>query len=337
MANRLITTSALLSESLGKALDVSVGFEKMMPFTDIAYNKYIAKAIGDEYIDKICDELIVNAMSAPRKAKAQTLRKTLRYSLAFYTYYEYSSFGIGKAGINGLDESKSDTTLPARKWVFDERKNKAVEIAASQLEAALVELINFRADYPEFYAVGNAVQYTEIFTQNGTQMLQACPATGGSYRLWASLFNFYKKVGRDILVPLLSQTYITALRGRLLAGASNAEDSAILPYIREVETIHAYLMAFDTLVVRQTDGGGLRVHSEFDGINNASTPSPEQLFNLKEMLKGEASASITRLQNFLYKNIANYTEYAGSTAYKVPTGKAGFQRSANYKTLYTIR
>lgn len=337
MANQLITNSDHLSNSLGKSIDVSVGFEKMLPFADIAYNKYIVKAVGDEYADKICDDAFVSTLPEVRKKKALAMRKTLRYALAFYTYYEYSSFGIGKAGVNGLDESKADGTMPARKWVFDERKNKSIEIAASQIEAALVELINFRADYPEFYSVGNAAQYTEIFTQNGTQMLQACPQTGGSYRLWASLFYYYKKVGRDVLVPLLSQVYLSALKSRLSTGASNANDSAILPYIREVETLHAYLLAFDSLIVRQTDSGGLRVHSEFDGINNASAPSPDQLFNLKESLKGEASASITRLQNFLYKNIANYTEYAGSTAYKVPTGKAGFQRSANYKTIYTIR
>lgn len=333
--NSLITDQTQLIEAVGKAFDTSIDFNKAKPFFEVAYGKYLAKAIGDEYLNVLTDQAQLDAMPDPRKAKALALLKTIKQCFGFYIYYEFSPFGIGQATDNGMVETKTEFQAPTRKWVFDQRRQQSIDLASQLLEQILVELINNRADYPEFYAVGKASQYLQVFTQNGEQMLEACPPTGGSYRLWATLAPYFKKVDRDVLSAEISTAVMQAIKARLLAGSSTVYDVALLPYIREVEVCHAYLLAFDSLTVRQTEAGSIRVFSEFDGTINASSPTAEQLHTIKQQLSVLAVSSLKHLNNFLNKNIADYPDYANSLAYKAG-GSTGISRSEAYKNIFVF-
>lgn len=321
----------------GKIIDVSADFTGIEPFIELAQQKYLVKAIGQTYLSFLEDQASIDALSAIPKAATEAVKLKLKKALAFYAYYEYAPFSMANSGDSGLQETEAQGTKPARLWVYNTRVVKAIEQASSILEGVLEELISNSTNYLAWKASDKFAQYNSVFLKTGAEMLEAYPPTGGSYRLFATLSPYVRKIDRDVLGPLISPTFLASLLSRQAGSASTAEDIKLHPYLREVEATGAYTEALEFMIVTVTDGGGLRVMSDFDGLNSAVAPRQEQLDLIRNKAKDAHNASIGKLKRFLEINIEDYPEYSGSSAYKPLTSLIGFANAEAYNTIFPMR
>lgn len=327
----LIKTIDELTKHLGNAVAVSADNKKILPFVEKAELQYIRKAIGSEQVALLSGVGPFTGLNAE-------LLNLIQKALAFYALFEWSAFSMGRQTDNGLEESGAGGTgnMAGRMWVYNDRKAQAIKNGAFFLDQALQLLIKNRASFPTWAASEAGLISQNLLLQNGTQMGKVLPETGGSYTLYLTLLPYFERVEARELPEITSLPLITSLKARRVSNDNTAADIAILPYLIDVVATIGYLQALDHMEVIQEDKG-LRITSEFDGINTKAAPSIEAILRLKAVAQGKASEAIARLTNFLARNSADYPEYTASSAYRPEVTKVGYMKNDEYETMFRIR
>lgn len=331
----LIRNIKNLTDALGGVLSVSANFESITTFAQMAERKYIVKAIGiEQYNDLVVN---LNGYTGPNAATKNDFKDLITKAVAFYTFYEWAAFGMGRQTENGLTEDQSDKQQPGRKWVFDERRNQANKLAAEFLEAGLVLLY---ANKTIFTVWAGSPSFTDSFSltiSTGQQLGKVLPESGSSFRLYLTLRPWMAQVEESFITELCGAALLPNIKARQAAGTATAADLAILPYLQAVVARVGYQNSFSNLVVVQTDDNGLRVLSEFDGINNRSAPTKDQINMIRTDVNERAGEAIGRLKSFLQKKFADYPDYTASTAYVASPGAVGFLDAGSYTKLFPMR
>lgn len=331
----LIRNTKALTDALGGVLSVSADFKSIATFAQIAERKYIIKAIGSEqYADLVTN---LNGYSGTNAATKNEFKDLITKAAAFYTFYEWAPIGMGRQTENGLTEDQSDKQQPGRKWVYDERRNQANKLAAEFLESALVLLYANKTIFTVWAASPAFASSFSLTIATGEALGQYLPESGSSYRLYLTLRPWMAQVEQNLITELCGADLLPNIKAREIAGGLTAADLAILPYIKAIVARVGYQSAFNNLVVVQTDDNGLRVLSEFDGTNNRSAPTKDQLNMLRVDVDALATQVIGRLKAFLQKNFADYPDYTASSAYVLAPGAVGFLNAENFKTVFPLR
>lgn len=325
----LINNISEFSNIVGAGISVSADFTGLQPFIEAAEIRYIRKAIGNEQVDELAGVVV--------GAEKIKLKALVSKSLAFYALYEYSGFGSGQQTNNGLQEvTIKEKSAPGRKWVADERKSKANDLGAAYLDQALEYIIENRSIFTIWAASNTGLATISLLIQSGLQLVDALPASNGSYTLYLTLLPYLKKAETRDLAEITGPTLIANLKARRLAGTSTAADMAILDYLQEVVANIGYYNALPNLLVVQTADSGIRVLSEFDGTKNRQKLDKNERADYTTAVFQKMNRAKADLKNFLDKNQADYPDYTGWSGYVASAGIDGILEFDKYTTVLPL-
>ncbi|MCP1384440.1 DUF6712 family protein [Runella salmonicolor] len=332
---KLITTTEQLRSFLGAAYSASDDINRIMPYLDLAEDNVIAKALGPELLTYLKDTVAPNESAANEHYKY--LLGLIRRAQAFYGYAAYLPYATGNDGNNGLQETKTEKTQPVRQAMLEKRIAATAENAATSLESALYLLFTKAENYPTFATSATYLAACELFIRNATELKKACPYTRGYYRLYLSMREYMEERQRKSIVPALGADYCEQLLEAQKNDDLTEAETRLMPYIQRALGYAAYEDSMMFLNVVQLPSGGLRVLSEFDGINNQRALSDQdKLFcEYKRTVGLEAEANLKELKRYLDAHADELPDY-------IPTpvenrGQTWPVDNTKYKTIIRLR
>jgi len=309
----LINTTSEIKTYIGRAVNKSLDFENgMKPFVEMAYEAYLRPAFGDEFLDWLQEE-----MAGTPSADANAILPYIQRPLAWYAYLRRLEIGLGQDGDNGFEEIASDKTMQPRMWVFNKRMDAANRNAAEALEQALAYLYKNKANYEAWTESSNYTDYIKLFVNNGTAMKVYLPQTSGSYRLFLTLRNYFNEAQNTKVADIMGAEQYASLQTKLSAGTNlTSYETALLTAAAKAVAKVGYAESIPHLNIIQTDGGALRIISDYDGIINSQAATPKQIDYIQEKATTEANAALNELKKYLIANALNLPIYADSAAYE---------------------
>lgn len=328
---KLISTNQQLRAFLGGAYSASDDFDRIKPYIELAEQTYIAKAISSELLLNL--EGLADSSSIPEKE--QNLLQLTRRALAFYGYWMYLPFATGVDGDNGLQETTTERTQPIRLAVLEKRIATTADYASQALESVLLTLFNRPDDFPVWKNSDTYENANRLFLRNGTELKTACSYTRGHHRLYLSMSGFLEERQRKTIVPMLGEEFSEALLEAQSEGNLTAVEKKLLLYVQRALGYAAYEDALMQLTVVQLPNGGLRVLSEFDGINNQrSLTDQDKVFcEYKNTISTQAQSYLRELRGFLDANADDFPLYTPPTT---PRPKGPIDNS-QYNTVIRMR
>jgi hypothetical protein len=304
----LLTTTNQLRLFLGAAYSASSSEDRIKPYLALAEQTYLVKAIGPELLAHL--KTVANnegAASEPNKY----LLGLVRRALAFYGYLMYLPYATGVDGDNGLQETKTDKTQPVRQAMLEKRIAATADNASQALEAVLLLLFTQANDYTVWKNSDTYQTACTLFIRNASELKKGCPYTRGHHRLFVSMREYIEERQRKSIVPTLGETFAAGLFERLSDGELTNEEKTLMPYIQRALAYSAYEDALLFLTVVQLPSGGLRILSEFDGINNQRALSDQDKVycDYKEKIGRDAEAYQRELKRHLDANYESFPDY----------------------------
>lgn len=310
---RLIQNTAQLEAQLGAAYSVSHDIDQIAPFLDLARDEYISKAISPELVDAL--EAVSSWPSSD--AHLNKLRDLVCRALAFYGYYLYiNGFATGRDGDNGLQETNSDRVRPIRQAMLNMRIDATLDSASKSLEYTLQYLYNNAAHFTAFTASSTYQSAIELYIQTGEMLGLACPPTDGFYRVLFTLKPYMAEVQRRVFLTLLGNDLHTRLIAGMKASDLTEAEKNLLSYVRRALAYRTYYEALPHLNIVQNVRGGIRVLSEFDGINNKKAVQGDDFLNYRRDIKTMSDSYERELKNFLEANKSTYPLYVPDPNYQ---------------------
>lgn len=324
----LIRSNADLRLHLGGAVSTSLGVvgeeenDRILNYVPIAETKFIAKAISNEVLETLQVEYDAEEKSA--------LFLLVQKACAFYAYAEYLPFSVADEGDNGLS---ADEKKAPKMWMLNERVNKAYELGADMLEAALSILFKESAVFKE------SESFTEIYgllVNSGEVLGRALPPSNGSYRFFLTLWPYLADVEERELVPIVGPSTYEEFVAKRNGVEVSGMDAVFLKARRKAESLVAYAAYADALpqglVVSITKDGALRVLSEFDGMKNRTKPDAETMSRLISSVESKRDLLRNELKMILDQNLEVFTDYATEKFAGVNT--IPFMDADKYNTIF---
>lgn len=331
---KLITNNQQLRSFLGGAISASDDVDRIMPYLDLAETTYIEKAIGKELLTHL-KTAADNESSASEEDSY--LLGLVRRALSFYGYWMYLPFSTGTDGDNGLQETKTERTQPVRQAMLEKRIAATGDYAAQALETALFLLFAKASEYPEWEESETYISACELFIRNGSELKKGCAYTRGHHRIFISMREYLEERQRKSIVPALGQEFAEGLLERLKDGELTDAEKELMPYIQRALGHSAYEDALMQLTVVQLPSGGLRILSEFDGINNQRALSDQDkvFCEYQKKIGTDAEAYQRELKKYLDANAESFPDY-------IPTLEADKPKTwpvdnSQYKTVIRMR
>jgi hypothetical protein len=307
--SKLIIDTAQLREHLGTlwsaSTDISKGFNT---FLEMAESRYIVRAIGSQMYDELCAQNSEGNVSEKNKP----LIKLIQDAVAFYAYGLRMPFAAGTDGDLGLQESEGERTKAMRISLIQKRAEAAPEYASQAIEDALTLLFSQSDDFPTWAESPTAIEARRSFIRSGRELGFALPASRGSHRIFLALREYVAEAERRTLIGTLGKEYYTDLKARHREGALTAAELGLLPYIQRALAHTAYSEALITLIIVHQPDTGLRVLSEFDGINNRRALTPRDSEEYRREFSNLAETYRRELKAFLDENAAEFPDYQGN-------------------------
>lgn len=308
-----------LKKYLGRAINkggTSAGY--IMPYVQLAQDEFLIPAIGREIIQELDTQY--NAQPVALTPPNLALLAMLQRPLAFYGYHKYLPFAIGNDGENGLQEEKTEASEPVRIGLLDKRINETIRNAANGLETALLFLEQNADLYPTYK---NSPAYQARMSRlivSATELTTAMPLANGSYRLFLTLRPYLDRAEDTLILPVVGAVALADLKAKRKVNTLSGDEKTLLLYLNRAVATAAYAEALFHLNVVQSGGSGLRIHSEFDGINNAKAPDPALLQEARNQARSDAARAMTELRNYLIVNASKYPLIPPRAAGSAPSG-----------------
>ena len=331
---KLLTNTAQLRSFLGAAYSASDDISRIMPYIDLAETTYIERAIGPEFLATL-------KTAADNENQASDIIKYMlglvRRALAFYGYWMYLPYATGNDGDNGLQETKTERTQPIRQAMLEKRLASTADIASKALESVLFILFSESSNYPTWESSGTYQAACELFIRNASELKSACPYTRGHHRLFLSMRDYLAERQRKSIVSALGETFAAGLLQRMRDDELSDDEKRLMPYIQRALGYSAYADALLFLVVVQLPNEGLRVLSEFDGINNqrALTDQDDIFCKYQSKIALDAESYQRELKRYLEANADSFPDYIPTPQENKP--KTWPIDNQQYKTVIRMR
>lgn len=300
---------------LGRAVNASFEPTSLLPFVEMATDTYIKKAIGDTYFARIES---ANDLTADELV----LQKLIKRALSFYAYGLYLPFALGNDGDGGLHEPENTNTKPLRIGVLEKRQRATADYSASSIEAVLVMLFENKALFPKFWETDFAVDLEKRWFRNAIELNNIFPYLNCNYRLLLTLNPYFKMVSESILKDVIGESILTFVKNYHNAPTTpkNLIHQKLYDHVREFIVITGYEESLLFLQFAQTEKG-IRVYSEFDGINNSKAPDKEQWAEYKKKISEMKSSIKKTLIGFLSANITTFPDFQSNVLYRSSTSR----------------
>lgn len=331
---KLITNNQQLRSFLGAAISASDDVDRIMPYLDLAETTYIEKAIGKPLLTHL-QTAADNESGAADKDKY--LLGLVRRALSFFGYWMYLPFSTGVDGDNGLQETKTERTQPVRQAMLEKRITATSDYAAQALEAVLFMLFTTPSDYTTWETSETYISACELFIRNGAELKKGCAYTRGHHRIFLSMREYLEERQRKSIVPALGQEFAEGLLQRMKDKELTDAEKELMPYIQRALGYAAYEDALMQLTVVQLPSGGLRILSEFDGINNQRALSDQDkvFCDYRKKIGTDAEAYQRELKKYLDANAENFPDYTPTPEADKP--KTWPVDNSQYKTVIRMR
>lgn len=303
-----LVDAAVIEGVLGNVIAKSdYSTKRVLPFMVSGERNWVLPHIGKELYDK----LVVSAGNSFTDTPAgdwKVLRDLVCELIVWAGYYEYLPFSLGADSGNGMTEMKSDTVAPVRMGVVNMRLMQAKVTIGKCLDAVMDLLFEKRAIYTEWATsvVGEAA--LKLLVRSGKELREVFPP-GSGYWLWRVMKEYFRLDGRRYLEPVLGSDLCDVIFDGLADGTLSGRYENVRLLGAGFVCWKVYEVVLPTMVVVQAEDGGLRVLSEFDGINNRKTATEAQLKVLYDsVVRGQADA-LDRLKDYLVKYASEIGEY----------------------------
>lgn len=281
---------------------------RVLPSTELAQENYLIPEIGEEFFAVVV-KYLNNNPDALDSEKYDALLARIKKVVVWGTYFEYLFFALGQDTGNGIVETVAENSKPVRIGILDERKKRAKINLGREIDRLMAFLFRNRADYTEWAETDSAKESLSLFVRSGVELGKALPESFGSYWLWKRMRQNMIQMTDDLLKPVLGVELLVVLNQKL------QDDELVEPYkeLRKLcanyvsAYIYHYIMPSLTLVI--TEGGSLRVQSEFDGINNAKAATEEQMNRLMAGLDLQTKDALSAILRFLKEKDTDLPEY----------------------------
>ncbi|MDR6194716.1 DUF6712 family protein [Siphonobacter sp. SORGH_AS_0500] len=298
---------------------------------------------GERTIRKIVGDAIMNSLTQQYQAGTWTdpkfgiLFSYVQRATVWWGYADFLPMSAGTDGDNGLVENTTADNGPIRQSVLEKRINKAADKSAEAIEELLQYLFNNADKFDDWRNSSAYADATELFVNSGTALARYMPQSNGSYRMWLTL-KWYLRESESSVLALTGRPQFDDLKAKLKAQSLlTSVEKELIEKIGRASSWVAYKNALPYLRIVSLPTGGLRVLSEFDGINNAKAPTNEQFQEYKNLVKSEAEGELSELKKFLLANADQLPLYKNSTAYKPPSNQSIFDKNKDYTQVIRMR
>lgn len=308
----IIVSNDQLTTHIGKGvISASVESNRILAFVDFGVQKVI-KAVGAELVTALETKRAAQTLAG----KYQELFTYMERTVSWYAYSKYLPFSSGTDGDNGLQETSSENTQPTRIGILDRRQRACDENAANSFEAMMVYLFANSADFAEWNGTPAFEAYNSLIVRNATELTAALPSVNGQYKMFVSLKGWIAEEQEE-LEKVTGKTLLTAIMAKLKDDSLKNSEFYLKAwkYAARYVCKKAFHNALPELQVVQT-GNGLRVLSEFDGINNQKAPTPEQYSLLEMSLRDKYDEAFGDLVTYLSENEAELPGFKEEGAYR---------------------
>ena len=318
---------------LGRMINKSFAVDSLVPFISMATDEAIKKAIGTEYHDRL-----VTPGATPLSSDELVLKKLVERALAFYSYQKYLPFALGNDGDGGLHEPENINTKPLRIGVLEKRQRATADYAANAIEAVLELLFSDTTIFSEFWETDFGINLKLKWFRTAAELNELFPQLNTNYRLLLTLNPYFDTVQNGIVFDTIGADIMT----QILAYHHNP--NPVIPVLTELKTLYQHVRRFIAyagyqeallfLQVYQTDKG-LRIYSEFDGINNSKAPEAQQWAEYKMKIDTLATSARKTVIGYLNTHADIFTDFKNSPLYR--TDGKRLPANQNYKSIFRMR
>jgi hypothetical protein len=325
----LIQNVEELHEYLGRIINLSLEETSMAPFIQLAQDTYIKKAIGAVYLARL-------EAGTGLTAKELELLKLVKRALAFYTYEKYSPFSLGNDGDGGLHERENSDTKPVRIGVLEKRQRATSINAGEAMEAVLFMLFEEKASFDTFWSSVFGVKLQKRWFRNAEELNEVFPQVNSNYRLLLTLNPYFDTVENSTMTDVIGSDILDLVRAYHITTTANPDPimAKLYTYIKRYIAYEGYSESLLFSQVFQTEKG-LRVYSEFDGINNSKPPEPHQFSDYKRKIDSLCDSAKNTLIGFLNKNTDTFPSFKNSPLFR-DDGKR-LPKNKDYKAIFRMK
>ena len=281
---------------------------RVLPFVELAQENYLIEEIGLEFFEVLIVYADTNVNELD-PVKYDPLMERVKKVVVWGTYLEYLFFSLGQDTASGIVETVGEHSKPVRIGVLDERKKRAKINLGKEIDRLMAFLFRKRADFVEWTETGSATESLGLFVRSGEELGKALPESFGSYWLWKRMKQNMLQMTNEVLLPVLGEELLSKVKDGL------ENDNLVEPY-KELRklcanylSVYVYVYILPSLSVVMTEGGSLRVLSEFDGINNAKSATEEQMNRLLAGLDKQTRDALNAIMKYLKENDTDIAEY----------------------------
>ena len=311
--------------------------KKVISFAQLAEENYLSTELGQEFYVVLLKYNSGNPDSL-NTTKYDLLLQRVKRVAVWGTYYQYLFFALGKDTANGMVEEVSENTKAVRIGILDARQKQTKIILGQEIDRMMAFLFKNRADYSPWTTSTTGLESLSLFIRSGVELGKALPESFGSYWLWKRMKqNFIQKTD-EVLLPVLGEDLLEKLKTDIAA------DNLIDPYkqLRKLCAnylaywIYGYILPTLTVVMSETEG--LRVKSEFDGINNAKAATDDQLTRLTNGINISTQDALKAIGVYLKENAEDIPELPAVIVSEVPDKMKlmPFQRNRDRKRIFGL-
>lgn len=294
----------------------------------------IRKIVGDTLMKSLLDQYEAGSWT---DTQFEILFGYVQRAAVWWGYADFLPMSAGTDADNGLVENTTADNGPIRQSVLEKRMTKATEKAADAIEELLQYLFSNAEKFDDWRNSSAYTDAMELFVNSGTALAKYIPQGNGSYRMWLTL-KWYLRESEDSVLLLMGPAQFTDMKAKLKARTElSVLEKALLEKMGRACSWVAYKNALPYLRIVSLSAGGLRVLSEFDGINNAKAPTDEQYQRYEQNLKNEAEGKLSELRKFLDENADQLPLYKNSSAYKPPKSGSILEKNKDYTQVIRLR
>ncbi|MCU0336600.1 MAG: hypothetical protein MUF12_01955 [Sediminibacterium sp.] len=325
----LINNVEEIREYLGRAVNASFEPTSLQPFIRMATDTYLKKAIGAEYLHRI--ETAINLTNEELE-----LKHLLKRALSLYAYELYLPFALGNDGDGGLHEPENTNTKPLRIGVLEKRQRATAQYSGNAMEAVLEKLFEQKNDFQVFWDSDFGKELNKYWFRNTKEIQIIFPQLNINYRLLITLNPYFVNITDSTLRDLIGDELLAFVKDyhKTPTSPTNLTHQNLYNHVRKFIAIAGYEESLVFLQFVQTEKG-IRVYSEFDGINNSKAPEKEQWAEYKRSIETLKQSAKNTLLGFLSQNTDTFTSFKSSVLYKGNTSR--MPDNSKRKSIFRMR
>ncbi|HAN19621.1 MAG: hypothetical protein A2X13_14725 [Bacteroidetes bacterium GWC2_33_15] len=308
----LITTADEIRNYI--PISVSATIDKVLPFIDVAENKYLKEILGLDFITDLNVYNVQSAQEEPLMDKVLGMCKRAICYLAYFEGFELLNIKITDAGFHRVE-------YDADKSLFGYQERNIKDYFATTGYNALEDILEYmeaNVDESVFSKWADSDEYQEqrqYFIKSSKEFTKIYKPLKGSRLVYLNILSSLKLAEDFNIKPVLGTELFDTMKELVLDGdideTENSDYKKLLPYINNALAYFTIAKAAGTLGANFTDKGLFFTSFLASGYKDKDERSDGEKTKAIVNSATETAIKYTEaLQTYLDDNIDNLPEYA---------------------------